>query len=220
MNMEKWLEEMSSFFRKRVDGYDDHMLTEVDGVKEAYKQIAKHIPVKQGLRLVDLGCGTGLELEEIFRINPSVKVTGIDLTREMLDKLVGKYPDKDMTLYNMSYFDFDFGTEQYDTAVSCETLHHFTHEEKTGLYTRLCRGLVADGIYVECDYMAPDQEYEDFYFAENKRFREEHGITEGFYHYDTPCTAENQIKMLTATGFSKAEKVWNIEGTVILVCQK
>ena len=105
-------------------------------------------------------------------------------------------------------------------AVSCETLHHFSHEEKLGLYTKLCNGLVKGGKYVECDYMAPDQEYEDFYFAENKRFRKEHGITEGFYHYDTPCTIENQKKMLIKAGFTKVEKVWQIEGTIILVCDK
>lgn len=75
-DMEKWLEEMGSFFNKRVEGYDEHMLTEVGGVREAYIEIAKYIPVKEDMKLVDLGCGTGLEIDEIFKKNPSMRVTG------------------------------------------------------------------------------------------------------------------------------------------------
>jgi tRNA (cmo5U34)-methyltransferase len=100
------------------------------------------------------------------------------------------------------------------------TLHHFSHKDKIKLYTRLYNGIKSGGCYVECDYMAPDQETEDFYYSENERIRKEQGITEGFYHYDTPCTIENQIKMLKKAGFSKVDKVWQMGTTVIIVGKK
>ena len=50
--------------------------------------------------LLDLGCGTGLELDEIFKTHPAMKVTGIDLTKAMLEALNTKHPDKDITLIN------------------------------------------------------------------------------------------------------------------------
>jgi tRNA (cmo5U34)-methyltransferase len=53
--------------------------------------------------------------------------------------------------------------------------------------------------------MAPDQEFEDFHFAEAKRIRSEEGKTEGHYHYDTPCTVENQVDMLQRAGFATIE---------------
>lgn len=143
--------------------------------------------------MLDLDCGTGLELDEIFKLFPNLKVTGIDLIKGMLDKLKEKHPNKDLTLINVNYFDYDLGIEIFDVVVSFETLHHFSHEEKIKLYNKLFKSLVKDGIYIEGDYMAPTQEYEDYYFAENKRIRSEMGITEGFYHYDTPCTVSNQI---------------------------
>jgi tRNA (cmo5U34)-methyltransferase len=68
--------------------------------------------------------------------------------------------------------------------------------------------------------MIESQEHEDFYYSKNERIRREHGITEGFYHYDTPCTIENQMRMLLKAGFTKVEKVFQIEGTVILICDK
>jgi cyclopropane fatty-acyl-phospholipid synthase-like methyltransferase len=218
--MERLLEEMGSFFDTRIEYYEDHMKTEVDGAVQAYNQIAQYIPVKKGLKLVDLGCGTGLELERIYENIPDMKVTGIDLSREMLSKLLIKFRGKGITIHNMSYFDFDFGIERFEAAISCMTLHHFSHEDKVLLYTKLCNGIVQGGRYVECDYMALNQEMEDFYYSENKRIREEHGITEGYYHYDTPCTVENQINMLLQAGFIKVEKVLQIGRTAILVCDK
>lgn len=218
--MEPWLEEMGSFFDKRIEIYEEHMLTEVDGASNAYIEIAKYIPAKKGLRVVDLGCGTGLELEEIYQKNSDMKVVGIDLSQEMIARIEEKYRDKAIEVHLMSYFDYDFSERQYDAAISCMTLHHFSHEDKIGLYKKLCNGLVQGGRYIECDYMAPDQKYEDYCYAENERIRKEHRISEGFYHYDTPCTVENQIKMLTVAGFRKVEKVWQKGNTVILVCDK
>lgn len=56
---------------------------------------------------------------------------------------------------------------------------------------------------------------------ENKRIRRELNISEDeFYHYDTPCTIDNQISMLSQVGFTKIEKVFRIENTTILVARK
>jgi cyclopropane fatty-acyl-phospholipid synthase-like methyltransferase len=219
-NRMEQLEEMSRFFDQRIGTYEEHMLEEVKGAREAYVEIAKYIPVKENIRLVDLGCGTGLELREIYRKNPSMKVTGIDLSREMLHKLKDNYPDKQIEVHNMSYLDYDYGLGQYDAAVSCETLHHLSHDEKLQLYTKLYHGLASDGRYVECDYMVQDQKEEDYYYAENERIRKELGIQEGIYHYDTPCTIENQIKLLQAAGFTSVEKKMHVGNTVMLVCDK
>jgi len=62
---------------------------------------------RTAFNLLDLGCGTGLELNEIFKTHPNIKVTGVDLTKAMLDGLKQKHPDKDLTLIHASYFDYD-----------------------------------------------------------------------------------------------------------------
>ena len=128
------------------------------------------------VELLDLGCGTGLELDEIFKTNPSIKVTGIDLTQTILERLKQKHPDKNMSLINASYFDYDFGTNKYDAVISFQTMHHFSREDKIKLYSKVCAALKAGSQYIECDYMVIKQEDEDFYFSENQRIRKEHGI--------------------------------------------
>lgn len=130
------LEKMDDFFARRAEGYDEHMLNEVAGCREAYIKMAELIPEKTET-LLDLGCGTGLELHGIFERFPKLHVTGIDLTKAMLDRLAVKYRGKDITLINGDYFLVDLGKNRFDAAVSFETMHHFSHEKKISLYSRV-----------------------------------------------------------------------------------
>ncbi|NLY88687.1 MAG: class I SAM-dependent methyltransferase, partial [Firmicutes bacterium] len=41
-----------------------------------------------------------------------------------------------------------------------------------------------------------------------------------FYHYDTPCTIDNQLKMLRIAKFEKVEMVWRRENTTIILADK
>ena len=210
------LEKMTDFFTERVEQYDAHMLANVPACAEAYREMAQLIP-KKCHELLDLGCGTGLELAEIFDQYPNIHVTGIDLTREMLEKLKQKYENKQINLICGSYFDVDFGINSFVCVISFQTMHHFSHEKKIGLYHRIWQCLKKTGIYVECDYMVDTQEEEDFYYAENRRIRKEMGIPEDeFYHYDTPCTVRNQITMLKQAGFSEILQKFRMENTTIL----
>jgi tRNA (cmo5U34)-methyltransferase len=213
------LEEMGAFFNARIDGYEEHMLREGN---DAYVHTASLIPAKKGLKLLDLGCGTGLELDEIFKINPSVKVTGIDLAEKMLEKLRQKHAARksQLNLILADYFTYNFGTGMFDVAISFDSLHHFSAEAKIGLYKRIYAGLKSSGFYIETDYMAASKEFEDFHFAENKRLRTGQGITAGHYHYDIPFTVENQVEMLKKAGFTRVEKVARYGIDVIFVARK
>lgn len=214
------LEKMSDFFTARVDGYDEHMIQNVEGCKEAYIEMANRVP-RNSAKLLDLGCGTGLELNEIFKVIPYVSVTGIDMTQAMLEKLKQKYGDKNINIICGSYFDIDLGNLVYDCAISCQTMHHFSHEKKISLYEKVLKSLKKNGVYIECDYMIESQADEDFYFAENSRIRKEMNLSDSeFYHYDTPCTVQNQLNLFEKAGFSKAEKVYRIENTTIIIAYK
>ena len=214
------LEKMSDFFDKRKVGYDEHMLNNVEGCKNGYEVLASLVS-DSSEAILDLGCGTGLELASIFDRLPAVHVTGIDMCEGMLRLLREKYHGKDITLINASYLGYDFGKEMYDTAISFETMHHMTHSEKLSVYSAVCDALKAGGTYIEGDYMVRTQAEEDFFFAESARLRSEQRIPDGeFYHYDTPCTVDNQIMLLKKAGFSDVEEIWCEGNTVILTSRK
>ena len=196
------LEKMGEFFDSRLSGYEDHQLTCIDSAKEFYPFTASCLPQVHGTRLLDLGCGTGLELGYYFELVPSAEITGIDLAPGMLDELRNKFSDKSVTLILGSYFDVPFNENYYDAAVSVESLRHFTKEEKTSLYERLRKALKFGGYFILTDYFAMTEEEERFHRAELHRLKKDQNITdETFYHYDTPLTVEHEKEALIKAGF-------------------
>lgn len=212
------IEEMAGFFDKRVQTYEEHMLCHVDGAPEFYAKTAEYLPRLPDLKLLDLGCGTGLELDEIFKALPDARVTGIDLSEKMLQKLKEKHADKDLTLWQGSYFERELGYEEFDAAVSVQSLHHFTPEEKLPLYRKIYLCLKPGGVYVETDYMAPTLQEQEEHMAVLSQIRREQAP--GFYHYDAPCTPAAQAKFLYKAGFAVVEKLWQQGNTAILRAYK
>lgn len=200
------LERMDEFFDRRLDGYDEHMLTEIEAAQAFYPFTAACLPDTPGCAVLDLGCGTGLELGFYFERNPTAKVTGIDLAPGMLGALRAKFPDKALTLIQGSYFDVPLGESVYDAAVSVEPLHHFTKEEKLPLYTKLRRALKPGGWFILTDYFAPSDELETVYRQELLRLKKEQGIDDdAFYHHDTPLTVAHETQALLEAGFASVE---------------
>ena len=211
------LEKMAAFFEARLDGYDAHMLTDIEGAKEFYPFTAQCLP-EDAAKVLDLGCGTGLELEFYFARNPRAHVTGVDLSAGMLTALKEKFPDRDLQLIQGSYFEVPLGEACFDAGVSVESLHHFTQAQKTGLYRNLHAALKDGGCFVLTDYFAPDDAYEQFYFGELARLKAQQGISDDtFYHYDTPLTVAHETEALLAAGFSRVEDVnsWGATHTLI-----
>ena len=215
------LEKMNEFFDKRLDGYDEHMMTCIESAEEFYPYTAELLPQANGAKILDLGCGTGLELEHYFKLNPSAQITGIDLTESMLNALRNKFPEKDLTLICGSYFDVPFEENSFDAAVSVESLHHFTKEEKIPLYAKLCKALKNGGYFILTDYFALSDEDERTFRNELLLFKKEQGIDDNeFYHYDTPLTVEHETEALLEAGFSSVEVMNNWGATFTLKAVK
>ena len=211
------LEKMSDFFEARLDGYDEHMLTNIASADEFYPFTAAEMPTKDGCHVLDLGCGTGLELEYYLALNPTAKVTGIDISSGMLGELRRKLGDKDITLIEGSYFDVTLGEDTFDAAVSVESLHHFTKAEKVGLYTRLHRALSDGGYFILTDYFALSDDEERIHRQALDGLKADEGITDGdLYHYDTPLTVQHETEALTEAGFRSVEvlKSWGATYTI------
>ncbi len=214
------VEEMAAFFARRVEDYDRHMLEEVEGCREGYSRLAAQLPL--GLsRLLDLGCGTGLELEAVFARFPQAEVTAWDVSAEMLERACCKFAGRRLRLFQGDYLQQDFGEEEYDAAISFQTMHHFSPDRKRDLYARVLRALKRGGVYLEGDYMAASREEEKKAFAHAARLRAEQGIApECLMHLDIPCAEETQHRLLREAGFSHTEKLFRQGNTTLLLARK
>ena len=211
------LEKMAEFFENRLNGYDEHMMTGIEAADEFYPFTASLLPTAKGSRVLDLGCGTGLELEKYFPLCPSARVTGIDLSEAMLNALKKKFTDKDITLIVGSYFDVPLGENVFDAAVSVESLHHFTKDEKIPLYKKLHTALRANGYLILTDYFAATDDEEHTHRNNLNALKAEQGIRDDeFYHYDTPLTVQHETEALLEAGFASVQvlKSWGTTYTI------
>lgn len=205
-------EEMSAFFAARLEGYEEHMKL----WEKAYRKTAEMIP--KGCRsLLDLGCGTGLELDEILKRRRDISVTGIDLCKSMLDRLKEKHPQVDVICAD--YFLAPFGENRFDAAVSVESLHHFDPVPKRELFRKIRGALKDGGNYIECDYIACCEEEEEL--LKNEYDARMAGIAPDTYiHFDRPLTLEHEMRLMNDAGFSSVRAVDSIQGATFIVCAK
>lgn len=216
LDLKAWLEQtrdeplegMGAFFDLRIDEYEAHM----SPWQAHYQWMAELLPDGIGT-LLDIGCGSGLELDTVFQRFPSLQVTGIDLSEKMLDRLVQKHGGRALTVIQEDYFLHPFESAYFDAAVSFQTLHHFSAEKKTRLFSKLYGSLKPGGVYLECDYVAKTQEIETLCASECERRRLRDGITsDRFIHFDTPLTLEHEIQSMKAAGFGQVEVVGYLPG--------
>jgi len=208
------LEPMAQFFNDRSEIYDEAHLGHLkhDGGMASKDIVALHLP--EGTRdILDLGCGTGLELPAIFVRFPQAKVLGIDLAQDMLNLLHERCVGLAVQTRCMSYFDYDFPPAQFDAVISVMSLHHFSPAQKLQLFTQVRGTLRPGGVFINCDYYAKTARDERANFAKLAREHQQPGET----HFDTPLTARHEMRLLRQAGFARTEVAWQ-QGNAKLVC--
>jgi len=210
------LEEMSDFFTKRLDDYEEHMSI----WEKSYQIFAETLP-PDCQKILDLGCGTGLELDKIWQMNPDIDVTGVDLCQGMLDKLLEKHSDMRLTTVCQDYFQYDLGYDKWDAVLSFESLHHFLPERKKELYRRVYNSLKDDGVFILGDYIACCDEEEELLRSVYMKKRKQSIIPEHcFVHFDIPLTLEHESELLRSAGFVIEKVLENPDNATILTARR
>ena len=195
-------EAMASFFDARAGGYNDHMHGNRN-MDRLYEALAAQIPVTQEpIAILDLGCGTGMELAAVFRRAPNARITGLDISVGMLDILRHTYRERadQLTLMQASYVDWSYPQERFDYALSSFSLHHFLPQRKTEIYRNIHGALKRGGRYLESDYMVHEQEMQQALQEYHVKMATMDGGS-GDYHIDIPFTPEVQVRLLRDAGF-------------------
>ena len=214
-------ESMAGFFDLRAAGYDDHMRGYVFS-ETAYTQFYQAVsaPIEktnQPLHILDLGCGTGLELEALFERVPNALLTGIDLSENMLALLRKRYRAhiNQITLTVGSYLTMPFGTQTYDYILSAMSLHHLLRNTKRKLYRKIHTALKPGGKYIEGGSVIPVEMEGQFVDEYQQQVcglpREE----DGYYHIDIPFSIVTQRTLLLEVGFKNFEVVWQKDSTEV-----
>ncbi len=195
-------ENMAAFFDTRASDYDAHMLTHVEDAPTYYQTIADSLPsLRSGCRILDLGVGTGLELDHLFARFPDARVTGIDLSGEMLERARHRYRSTSFQLRTIhaSFLDWNFGFTIYDAVISSMAIHHWPPPVKRTLYRRIGRALRPGGWFVNGDYI----ESEAVAVERLRAFTAQKIDPHHALHIDLPLSLDQELKLLEASGYTR-----------------
>ncbi|MCB0160402.1 MAG: class I SAM-dependent methyltransferase [Caldilineaceae bacterium] len=207
-------EEMAAFFDLRAEGYDQHIrgyvFTETEFNQFYAALVAPIAPTDRPIQVLDLGCGTGLELEFLFRRAPHAQVTGIDVSPGMLAVLRARYADAmpQITLVEDSYLTAPLETRDFDYVLSAMTAHHLLHDAKDTLYRRIHAALKPGGKYIEGDSVTTVAMEAEFLAEYAGELATAPPAADGHYHVDVPLSLSTQETLLRHAGFKDFTLLW------------
>lgn len=215
-------ESMAAFFDARAIGYDDYMrdmaFESGPTLTQFYQAVSAPIEkTDEPLNILDLGCGTGLEIEALFQSVPNAWITGVDVSANMLQRLQKRYIAHmdQITLVTDSYLTMPFARQTYDYIISAMANHHLLRDTKRKLYMKIQAALKPGGKYIEGDSVIPAAMESQFLAEYHQQVAGMPQAEDGHYHIDIPFSIATQRSLLMEAGFKDFELVWQKDRTAV-----
>ena len=93
---------------------------------EVVKDFAKYYQLKDGSKILDIGCGKGFMIYDFSLLNPSFKLTGIDISKYAIENSLNEVKDNLMVGDAKS---LPFDDNSFDLVISINTIHNLDINE-------------------------------------------------------------------------------------------
>ncbi len=205
-----------AFFDEVAHGYDRSVRRVMPDLDGFYGAVVEGLPFgrDEGLRVLDLGAGTGLLSAEISGRFPRAGITLVDLSVEMLRvarRRFAREPGRfEFRVMDFARKDLPAG---YDLVVSALAVHHLTDGDKRELFERVFGALVAGGLFVNLDQVlgeTPEEEarYEEWWLRNAREAgASEEDLAAAFRRMraDKSATLKAQLRWLEEARFESVE---------------
>lgn len=180
--------------------------------------ISKNVQAK----VLDLGCGDGLFIQELLKSFTPAKVTLVDGSNEMLEAAKERLNGQPNLVFAQASFQEllvnDPLNEKFDFIYSSLAIHHLPFDEKKALYAYIYGHLSTGGCFVHYDVvMPPSEKLESCYLSIWRQWIKEHpaietrkeliGIPEEYKDNkdNIPDTLGSQLKAMKELGFKDVD---------------
>jgi tRNA (cmo5U34)-methyltransferase len=184
-----------SQFHFRPDYYLDLMHAEVPAYEELQDRVAAAADGLHATRILELGTGTGETARRVLSRHPQARLTGIDISAEMLAVASQTLPPEQIEELVTQGLQDPLPEGPFDLAVSALTVHHLDGSGKADLFRRLSRSLCPGGRFVMGDVVVPDDPAD--------------AVTPLSPSYDTPSPINDLLDWLGQAGF-EAHVLWQV----------
>lgn len=129
-------------------------------------KIVKLLNLKDGEKLLDVGCGTGSLLIAAKKLHPKISATGIDIDKRIL-KIAEEKTEKENVKINFVETSADslpFKDSSFDTVVSTLAFHHLPFDVKKRAITKIKRVLKKNGRFLLVDFGKTDSVWINIFY--------------------------------------------------------
>jgi tRNA (cmo5U34)-methyltransferase len=222
-------ETLKNHFDRGANSYDRQRQDVIPYLDQMYNIIVDltHSELS-GPKILDLGAGTGLLTQYIFKKYSKGYYTLIDISKEMLNNARERFDGQHNFNYiHGDYLKADF-EDSYDIVVSSLSIHHLEDIEKKILYSKVYEVLNDGGIFINADQViAPNPENEYIYQRNWWEKIEKGSLTQnekqtiiGRMKLDKPASLESNLKWLESCGFVNVDVFYKYYNFCIIYGKK
>jgi len=168
-------------YRDQADAYVPERRRLIEMAQSLYRHLVKG---NQPRRILDLGCGDGLMVQELFKVDDGIDATLIDGSQEMLQAAgnrLARFEKKH--LVNASFHDLlkqDPLPETFIFVLSSLAIHHLVMAEKEALFEYIYRHLEPGGFFLNIDVvLSPTDDLEQWYLMLWQEWIDTHAANSG-----------------------------------------
>ncbi|MFH1374371.1 MAG: class I SAM-dependent methyltransferase [bacterium] len=98
---------------------------------ELLSHVVDKLQVREGMDILDLGCGTGILFDMLRRkVGRNGSVTGVDFSIEMAEKAHRNFPFANVNVVDADATDLPFADSTFDMAVAFSAFPHFSNQQQ------------------------------------------------------------------------------------------
>ncbi len=97
---------------------------------ESRQEVVETLKDHEFSTLLDLDCGTGMLLEQLYEAFPNMEATGFDYAIERIDKARERLSGKNIQLDFGQAIALPYDDASFDVVVSTSTFHHYNQPER------------------------------------------------------------------------------------------
>jgi tRNA (cmo5U34)-methyltransferase len=181
-----------------------------------------------GPKILDMGAGTGLLTQYLYKKYKRAEFTLIDLSDEMLNIAKQRFKGKSNFKYiNNNYVKHDF-QDKFDIIASSLSIHHLKDQDKEFLYGKIYKNLNDGGIFLNADQVLASSPSNELEYQRNWQEKIEDGplpksekisILERM-KLDKPAKLEYNLKWLEKSGFKDVDVFYKYYNFCVLYGKK
>jgi tRNA (cmo5U34)-methyltransferase len=163
--------------------------------------------------VLDIGAGTGLFSQFVYKENPHLQFTLADISDQMLSVARSRFNGLD----NFDFIELDLSTDEipgkYDIIISGLAIHHLSDADKQKLYKNIYEALNEGGLFINADQVTGRTMLFDSLYKYQWRETVSHSglehdaLIQAFERtkLDKMAPLETQLKMLEKAGFNEVD---------------